>query len=222
MPTEFFGGQMLIEEFPGVMMPSQYSQFLASCLTNESQRQALDVGCGSGYLAIRLAQLGVPSVVAIDNDSKAVAATRYNVALNQVADVVEVREGDLLEGFDEVEYVVCNPPTFPEFSGVSQPCIGGPTGYEFILALLNALKDRLVPEGVLMCVLSSVFDIPRIVQHAKDRNMTCEILQRKRIAVSHRVERLLAQRGIRGENIPDGEELNCMRFRKLPTKKSNR
>ena len=45
----------------------------------------LDVGCGSGVLAIAAAKLGYGPVMAIDVDPQAVEATRANAASNQVA-----------------------------------------------------------------------------------------------------------------------------------------
>jgi ribosomal protein L11 methyltransferase len=56
----------------------------------------VDLGCGSGVLAISAAKLGFSPVVAIDRDEDAVAATRTNAAANRVP--VETRVGDVLEG----------------------------------------------------------------------------------------------------------------------------
>jgi ribosomal protein L11 methyltransferase len=56
--------------------------------------QVLDLGCGSGILAIAAARLGA-TVLALDTDSIAVTATRENVARNDVAGQVSVAEGSL-------------------------------------------------------------------------------------------------------------------------------
>lgn len=53
----------------------------------------VDVGCGSGVLAIAAAQLGWDPVVAVDYDPLSVEATRDNAAVNGV--VLDVRQGDL-------------------------------------------------------------------------------------------------------------------------------
>lgn len=53
----------------------------------------LDLGCGSGVLAIAAARLGFGPVMALDNDVAAVEATRSNAAANDVA--IEVRRFDL-------------------------------------------------------------------------------------------------------------------------------
>jgi ribosomal protein L11 methyltransferase len=59
---------------------------------------AVDVGTGSGILAIAAAKLGAARVLAVDIDAVAVAVARQNVAHNGMTGVIEVREGDLLAG----------------------------------------------------------------------------------------------------------------------------
>jgi ribosomal protein L11 methyltransferase len=56
--------------------------------------RAIDLGTGSGILAIALAHLGVAHVLAIDDDPDAVAATAANAARNGVAARVEARADD--------------------------------------------------------------------------------------------------------------------------------
>ena len=53
----------------------------------------LDLGCGSGILAIAMAKLWDAPVLAIDNDPQAVAVARDNAAINGVADRVAVAIG---------------------------------------------------------------------------------------------------------------------------------
>jgi len=57
--------------------------------------RVLDLGCGSGILAIAAAKLGATHVLALDLDPNAIRAARENAAANGVADVIEVREGTL-------------------------------------------------------------------------------------------------------------------------------
>jgi ribosomal protein L11 methyltransferase len=58
-------------------------------------RRAIDVGTGSGVLAIAAAKLGAASVIAFDEDPEALRNARENVIRNAVATLVEVREADL-------------------------------------------------------------------------------------------------------------------------------
>jgi len=75
----------------------------------------IDLGCGSGILAIAAARLGARHVVALDNDPQAVRVAEENVAANQVEQRVSVRLGSLehlaqeeTEPSREAEVVVAN------------------------------------------------------------------------------------------------------------------
>jgi ribosomal protein L11 methyltransferase len=76
-------------------------------LTGGGPATMLDVGCGSGVLAIAAVLRGARSAVAIDVDPAAIDATRANAARNGVADRIETRlvgaAGETPEtGFDVV------------------------------------------------------------------------------------------------------------------------
>lgn len=58
------------------------------------QEKVMDIGCGTGVLAILAAQLGAGEVKALDNDSWAYKNTRSNSKLNGL-DTIEVCEGVL-------------------------------------------------------------------------------------------------------------------------------
>jgi ribosomal protein L11 methyltransferase len=58
----------------------------------------LDVGTGSGILAIAAAKLGARAVLALDADPVAVDVARENVTMNQVTAAVDVRHGSLPGG----------------------------------------------------------------------------------------------------------------------------
>ncbi len=65
----------------------------------------LDLGCGSGVLAITAARLGWSPVVAVDNDPAAVEATAANAAVNDLGPpTLEVRRHDLRS-----DPVMCRP-----------------------------------------------------------------------------------------------------------------
>jgi ribosomal protein L11 methyltransferase len=70
----------------------------------------LDLGTGSGILAITGAKLGARLVTASDLDPVAVRAARVNVSANQVEKMVHVVEADLLQGLTGAGYdlVVAN------------------------------------------------------------------------------------------------------------------
>jgi len=57
--------------------------------------RVLDVGTGSGILAIAAARLGAGQVLALDNDPMAVRVARQNVAINYLDESISVQEGTL-------------------------------------------------------------------------------------------------------------------------------
>jgi ribosomal protein L11 methyltransferase len=67
----------------------------------------VDLGCGSGVLAVAAAKLGFSPVVALDNDELAVAAAEENASANGVP--VEARRADVLsDPLPNVEVAVAN------------------------------------------------------------------------------------------------------------------
>jgi ribosomal protein L11 methyltransferase len=67
----------------------------------------LDVGCGSGVLAIAAARLGFEPVLALDHDPSALEATRRNAAAN--ATKIELRLADALaDPLPSAEVTVAN------------------------------------------------------------------------------------------------------------------
>jgi ribosomal protein L11 methyltransferase len=56
-------------------------------------REALDLGCGSGILAVAAAKLGVKKITAVDIDEESIAATRANASANGVGGCIEAALG---------------------------------------------------------------------------------------------------------------------------------
>jgi 16S rRNA (guanine1207-N2)-methyltransferase len=74
---------------------------------------AIDLGCGTGLLAVELARARPTlRVLATDESAAAVASARQTAALNGVADRIEVVRDDALSSVAtaSVDLIVCNPP----------------------------------------------------------------------------------------------------------------
>ena len=61
----------------------------------------IDLGCGSGILAIAAVKLGAGKALGLDVDSQAVRVARENVLLNDVQSSIEIRPGSLPELLQE-------------------------------------------------------------------------------------------------------------------------
>ena len=71
-------------------------ELLLELTSHESGRGAVvDIGCGSGVLAIAAARLGYAPVLGLDHEAESVQAAAENASVNGVGERVEVRRFDL-------------------------------------------------------------------------------------------------------------------------------
>ena len=70
--------------------------------------EVLDLGTGSGILAIAAAKLGAAHVLAVDTDSVAVRSARANLVANEVDSIADVVRGSLTEASGSYDLVVVN------------------------------------------------------------------------------------------------------------------
>lgn len=106
-------GEVVIEIDPGMAFGTGQHPTTAMCLRLLEEfagpgTSVLDLGCGSGILAIAAAKLGASRVLAIDNDPQAFAAATENVASNALSGVIEVREGSLEDDDERFDIVAAN------------------------------------------------------------------------------------------------------------------
>ena len=96
-------GDLLIELNPGMAFGTGTHETTNMCLELlekhlKSSLRVMDVGTGSGILAIAAAKLGAAQVLAIDIDPDAVKVAQENVTLNHTENQVRVICGDLVNG----------------------------------------------------------------------------------------------------------------------------
>ena len=116
---------------------------------------AFDIGTGTAVLAAVLARRGVARVVATDQDPRALACARENIARLGLDARVEVVEADLFP-VGRAALVVCNPPWVP--ARPSSPIERGIYDPEshMLRGFLAALPARLLPGGEGWLVLSDL------------------------------------------------------------------
>ncbi|HEY3165240.1 MAG TPA: 50S ribosomal protein L11 methyltransferase [Candidatus Limnocylindrales bacterium] len=94
--------------------------------------RVLDVGCGSGILAIAAAKLGAASVLGVDTDPIAIEATDANAARNGLRGSIRARSGSLPSGEAAFDVVLAN------------------LIASVLIDLAELLRDELRPGGVLL------------------------------------------------------------------------
>ncbi|MET3207150.1 UNVERIFIED_CONTAM: release factor glutamine methyltransferase [Paenibacillus sp. PvR008] len=153
---EFYGRPFAVS--PSVLIPRPETELLVEAILQHGDRlwpdgapQALDIGAGSGAIAVTLAaERPRWRVAAGDISAAALEMAAHNAAANGAA--VELREGDLLAPFagEAVDILVSNPPYIPaaDIAGL-QPEVrdheprmaldGGPDGLGPYRAMLEQL-----------------------------------------------------------------------------------
>lgn len=118
-----------------------------SLLRQRRFTRPLDLGCGSGILALAIAAVQHAPVLAIDNDEWSVRTTRDNACLNHVARWIDARWGD---GLKQVSPAA-------KFDLVVANILARP-----LTRMAPAIAARLAPDGVV--VLSGLLDYqePRV------------------------------------------------------------
>lgn len=107
-------GDLIIELDPGMAFGTGTHETTAMCVEMIEKHyhggKVLDVGTGSGILAIAAARLGADSVLGVDIDPMAVRVAQENVEKNGLSREIDIRQGDLVAGLDNVqcEFAVAN------------------------------------------------------------------------------------------------------------------
>ena len=118
---------------------------------------AFDIGTGTGVLAALLARRGVGQVIATDQDPRALACARENLArlglAGRVNSLVQVVQADLFPQ-GQASLIVCNPPWLPARPGSPIERAVYDEGSRMLLGFLNGLALHLAPGGEGWLILS--------------------------------------------------------------------
>jgi ribosomal protein L11 methyltransferase len=106
-------GDVVLELDPGMAFGTGLHPTTQMCLLELEERiepgmRVLDLGTGSGILALAAAKLGAAAVLALDTDPVAVTAAQENVQRNGVAERVTVAHGSLDHATDAYDLIVVN------------------------------------------------------------------------------------------------------------------
>ena len=126
-------GDHVIEIDPGMAFGTGTHETTGMCVELAERYvkpgdRVMDIGTGTGILAIAAAHMGAKSVLATDLDAVAVKVSRENVMNNGFGEIIEVRCGDLLQAVEpgrQAEVVIANiiSDVIIQMAGPVRPCI---------------------------------------------------------------------------------------------------
>lgn len=159
-----------IDDREDVYSPAEDSILLIESLDIDDGERVLEIGCGSGVVAIHCAKNGA-DVTAVDINPSAVELTRKNAAANGA--YMDIRLSDLYEDIDSYyDTIVFNLPYLPvnDEGMLEKAWSGGDDGIGPLPKLLNEVRGRLLPRGRFVIVVSSLMDQKRLeeVLHGYD------------------------------------------------------
>ena len=159
--VEFYG--LDIEVTPEVLIPRPETELLVELALARRPATVIDVGTGSGCIAVALAKhLPDVAVYAIDISPSALAVAQRNAERHQVIDQIQFIVSDLLDRRPgPVDLIVSNPPYISADEWASLPSAirhheprlaldGGPDGLQVIRRLLSQSEGLLEPDGALL------------------------------------------------------------------------
>lgn len=159
-----FGQQLKLEASAGVFMPSTNGLFYARSIRIGPGERVIDIGTGSGVLAIAAAKCGA-RVSATDIDPRAVITAERNAKINGVE--IDVRSGNLFTNYEgPFDVILANLPNeivAPAYlsdlpAEDARTFAGGNTGNEHLLALLNSASEFMSPDARLYLGVHSLTD----------------------------------------------------------------
>ncbi len=175
---------------PGVYRPQSDTDVLIRAVRRTgcaAGSDVLDLGTGTGAVALAAARSGARSVTAVDLSRRSVAAARLNARMYRLR--VTVRRGDLFAPVAGRRFgtLTANPPYVPAETdvlpryGMARCWDAGPDGRALLDRICDGAADHLVPGGALLLVHTAACGADATVERLASVGITAEVVERVRI-----------------------------------------
>lgn len=176
----------IITPLPGVFRPRSDTWLLANVVRDEDAvrgAEVLELGTGSGAIAVSAAKAGAGRVTVVDVSRRALATAWLNARINGVR--VTPRHGDLFEPVrgERFDIVASNPPYLPSDRvprrGASRAWEGGKDGRSIIERICANVAAHLKPGGSVLLVHSSVNGVARTLDALEATGLDASVVLRE-------------------------------------------
>lgn len=161
-----------VEVHPDVFNPgiteTPAVQLLLQHVTHLDGKHVLDMGCGTGIVAIHAALVGAAHVTAVDVDSAAAANARANVETHGLTSVIDVVQADLFAACTDQRFdlIIANLPISETVWAVESPGL--------LQRFVQQVPDHLAPDGHAVFVFASFGDVDGLAPLLRDRGWAME------------------------------------------------
>ena len=154
------GDPIFIRPHYGVFSPVRGEYIELVCNTPlpkqlKEDSTAFDIGVGTGVLSIILAMRDVQTIIATDEDDRALICAKENIALLNLDSQIKIVKANLFPQ-GKASLIVCNPPWIPARpSSNLERAVYDPDS-QMLKGFLSGLKDHLLPQGEGWLILSDL------------------------------------------------------------------
>ncbi|EKQ51937.1 MAG: HemK-related putative methylase [Methanobacterium sp. Maddingley MBC34] len=171
---------------PEVYEPAEDTFLLAENLQVERRHRVLEIGTGTGIVAITVSRK-CRTVIATDINPQAIKCATHNIINNKTYNI-ELKEGDLFEPVEDEKFdlVLFNTPYLPTSDDemvddeLETAWDGGKDGRKVIDRFLDELIDYLNPEGRVQLVQSSLSDIDKTLDKLEKMGLDASVTAREK------------------------------------------
>jgi release factor glutamine methyltransferase len=166
-----------------VYEPAEDSFLFAKNLEVEPGERVLDMGTGSGILAI-LAATSAESVVGVDINPHAIRYAKKNARINNLQDKIFFVQGDLFGWLNPktlFDVILFNAPYLPvencsQNSWIERAWSGGSVGRQVIDRFVSEASNHLKPTGRVLLTQSTLASVSETVHRFRKCNFETRIL----------------------------------------------
>ena len=169
----------------GVFAPTrhEYLDLVMQAELPEQCQRAVDVGTGTGVVAMLLARRGIAHVVATDTNPAAVACATDNVRRAGLDESIDITATNLIpEG--RFDLLVCNPPWLPGAANSALEAAVYDPKHQMLRGFLQTAREHLNPNGQAWLILSD------LAEHLglRSRHTLLDWISQAGLRVHHRLD----------------------------------
>jgi release factor glutamine methyltransferase len=175
--VEFEQAELLV--MPGVFPPRTETRLLIEFLPLRQDNLVLDLGTGTGALAIWAARNGAGKVIATDIAGAATYNARQNVQRLQLNKQVEVRSGHMfscISRLERFELILANLPGRNKIAADDMAAAHWDTEFKAHHALFEGAREHLHPDGGIYMAKANYPDLPVTVELAAAHGFNAEVI----------------------------------------------